>query len=73
MYCKELEDKDIILRKGLEPGKPFSALLLPSAYCLPHCLAPAFLADSKGSVNSSFNYYIIFVYLYFLQTVISPF
>ena len=31
MYCKELEDKDIVLQKGLEPGKPFSTLLLPSA------------------------------------------
>lgn len=31
MYCKELEDKGIVLQKGLKPGKPFSAPLLPSA------------------------------------------
>lgn len=66
MYCKEFEDKAIARPALLEPRKPFSASLLLSAYCLPLCPL-CFLAHSKGLVNSSFNYYIIFVYMYFYK------
>lgn len=64
MYCKELEDKDIVLQKGLEPGKPFFYTF--ASFCL-----PPFPANGKGSVNSSsvisFLYIVFYSYLTLLN------
>ena len=64
MYCKELEDKDIVLQKGLEPGKPF--FYTSASFCL-----PPFPANGNGSVNSSsvisFLYIVFYSYLTLLN------
>lgn len=70
MYCKECEDKDMARpAEGIGTKKAFSVALLP-AYCLPRFPLP-FLAHSESSVDSSFNYYIIFYIHVFLQIALS--
>lgn len=59
------------LQKGLEVRKPFLHFCFLLHIACPSA-PPFFLADSKGSVNSSFGH-IIFVYSHFYKRLSHPF